>query len=471
MAHAVRAQVGLVTAGLATYWRQFPELRVRVQAAADRVAEHLSGLGVGVEDAGFVSEADDAPGAGSRLRGAGCDLVIFFTPTYMTAGPLLAVAQACGARVLVLSLQLDPALPHATADSIDSLEFAGIAGLSEVSNVLSRCDIPHDVVVGHLDDARAWQRVERHVRASAAAAALASARHGMLGHLYPGMLDVASNLTSLLRALGGYLEVFEMDDLRAATAGVTDEEAAEHLQRIGEDFDLALGVDREHLAFQARVAVGMGRLADDHRLDTLAYFHFGRDGDIHERIAGSMAIGGTYLTTAGIPVGTEYDVRATAAMHILNLLGATTMFTELHSINFHDETVEVGHDGATNLAMTADKPRIRSLSVFHGKSGAGNAIESTAAPGPVTHLALAEHGDGVVRMVLGEGRVVPGPLMWVGNTTSRVDFGCSAARWVEEWSTSGSGHHFAMGAGHHAVTLEVLARHLGVECTVVRPHD
>jgi L-arabinose isomerase len=43
-----------------------------------------------------------------------------------------------------------------------------------------------------------------------------------MGHLYPGMLDVSTDLTSVSAQLGGHVEVLELDDLRVRVEDVTD---------------------------------------------------------------------------------------------------------------------------------------------------------------------------------------------------------------------------------------------------------
>ncbi|CAN5603828.1 hypothetical protein BH24ACT5_BH24ACT5_15440 [soil metagenome] len=50
---------------------------------------------------------------------------------------------------------------------------------------------------------------------------------------------------------------------------------------------------------------------------------------------------------------------------------------------------------------------------------------------------------------------------------SRVRFDGPPERWLEAWSKSGSGHHFAMGAGHLATEVQALSTLLGVGCGVV----
>ena len=55
----------------------------------------------------------------------------------------------------------------------------------------------------------------------------------------------------------------------------------------------------------------------------------------------------------------------------------------------------------------------------------------------------------------------PGPLLQIGNTTSRVDFGCDPGLWCDSWSAH-SAHHWALGTGHRAKDLSAVAELLGI---------
>ena len=58
---------------------------------------------------------------------------------------------------------------------------------------------------------------------------------------------------------------------------------------------------------------------------------------------------------------------------------------------------------------------------------------------------------------------VPGPLLEIGNTTSRVDFGCDPGIWTDAWSASGVGHHWALAVGHRAADFRAAADLLGID--------
>lgn len=74
-----------------------------------------------------------------------------------------------------------------------------------------------------------------------------------------------------------------------------------------------------------------------------------------------------------------------------------------------------------------------------------------------------------VGLVVSEGEVVDGPLLRIGNTTSRVDFGCGPGEWTDAWSATGISHHWALGTGHRAAELRAVADLLGVDLIEVQP--
>lgn len=106
---------------------------------------------------------------------------------------------------------------------------------------------------------------------------------------------------------------------------------------------------------------------------------------------------------------------------------------------------------------------MRGLGVYHGKRGWGVSVEFDVRHGPVTLLGLGQDADGSLSFVTSEGTVVPGPLLEIGNTTSRVDFGRDPGEWVDAWSATGVGHHWSLALGHHAAGFRAAASLLGIE--------
>jgi L-arabinose isomerase len=462
-------RVGLVAGGLGAYWPQFPELLPQLQSSARRVSARVQAMGCDVVDAGFISDAEEGARAAEVLRAAGCDLIVGFLTTYMTASMLVPIAQRSGAPVLLINLQPTEKMDHATFGTGEWLAYCGACPLPEMANSFARVGVPFRSVSGYLEDERAWARIGRWIKAAGIRGALRTGRHGLMGHLYPGMLDVSADLTLVSANFGGHVEVLEFDDLRVRVAAVTDGQVDERMELARGVFDLDPSVQEEDFRWAARVSVGLDRLVGDFGLDSLAYYHRGLDGEQHERLGAGMILGASLLTARGVPACGEYELRTSLAMLITDRLGGGGSFTELQALNFSDNVVEMGHDGPAHLQISSRRPLLRGLNVYHGKRGWGVSVEFDVRPGPVTVFGIAQQRDGSFRFVTSPGTVVPGPLLQIGNTTSRVDFSCDPGEWADTWSTTGISHHWALGVGDLMPELKATAELLGAGLTEVRP--
>ena len=462
-----RPTIGLVAGGLGTYWPQFPDLLPQLKRSAAEVSRRITGFDADVVDVGFISDAQEADVAAETLRAAGCDLIVMFLTTYMTATMVVPIAQRTKADVLFINLQPTEKMDHATFDTGAWLAYCGACPLPEMANAFERCGLKFRSVSGYLTDDRAWRRIESWVRASSVKRALRRGRHGLLGHLYPGMYDVSTDLTLIPARLGGHVEVLEIDDLRVRVAEVTSAEAQHLLHEVRDTFELLDSVDADDLDWSLRVAVGMERLVADFDLDSMAYYHRGLDGEQHERLAAGMILGASLLTASHRPVCGEYELRTSIAMMVMDRLGAGGSFTELQALNFIDGVVEMGHDGPAHLAISDRRPVLRGLGVFHGKRGWGISVEFDVKHGPVTALGLTQLRDGTFRLVASEGEVVSGELLKIGNTTSRVNFGRDPGEWCDAWSSTAVAHHWALGTGHRVSELRAVAELLEIELVVV----
>jgi 4-aminobutyrate aminotransferase-like enzyme len=102
------------------------------------------------------------------------------------------------------------------------------------------------------------------------------------------MLDVATDLTLVPAQFGGHMEVLEIDDVRVRVEKVTEAETDARLALAREVFEIDSSVVEEDLRWGATVSVGLDRLVEDFNLDSLAYYHRGLDGEIHERVHGDV---------------------------------------------------------------------------------------------------------------------------------------------------------------------------------------
>ena len=460
-------KVGLVAGGLGTYWPQFPGLLPQLQASAKFVSERIAKLDVELVDVGFISDAQEGAAAAEKLRAAGCDLIVTFLTTYMTASMIVPIAQRSNAPVLVINMQPTEQMDHANFDTGAWLAYCGACPLPEMANAFERAGVPFRSVSGYLNEERAWKKIDSWIQAAGIRAILRNSRHGIMGHLYPGMLDVSTDMTMVSTHFGGHMEVLEFDDLRVRVEKVTEKEIDSVLDEARSIFEIDKTVVEEDFRWAGKVAVGLRQLVDDFDINSLAYYHRGLDGEIHERLGAGMILGCSLLTGAGIPAVGEYELRTSIGMLMLDRMGAGGSFTEFQALNFNAGVVEMGHDGPAHLSISNGKPMLRGLGVYHGKRGFGISVEFDVKHGPVTVFGVTQRKNGTYQFVASEGKVVDGPRLRIGNTTSLVDFGVNPGEWCDAWSATGVPHHWALGTGHRVSELRAVAELLDIEMVVI----
>lgn len=460
-------KVGLVAGGLGTYWPQFPGLLPQLKEASHYVSQRFQSMDCEVVDVGFVSDAVEGRAAAETLRVADCDLIVMYITTYLTSSMMLPIAQRGNTPVLVIDLQPSEKMDHANFDTGAWLAYCGQCSIPELGNVFMRAGVPFRSVSGWLKQESVWAKIEQWLSAAHIRSALRDARHGVMGHVYPGMLDVSTDMTLLSTTFGSHVEVLEFDDLRQRVEKVTPAETEDRKKLAGEIFTLDNSVDDDDFSWAAQVSVGLDRLVEDFNLDTLAYYHRGLDGELHEKLGAGMILGASLLTARGIPATGEYELRTTVAQLATQVVGAGGSFTEIQALNFIDNVVEMGHDGPAHLAVSSKDPLLRGLGIYHGKRGWGVSVEFDVTPGPVTLLGLGQDSDGSFSFVASEGTVVPGDLLAIGNTTSRVDFGRDPGEWVDDWSATGVGHHWSLSLGSRAADYRAAASLLGIDFRLV----
>ena len=496
MREKATCKIGLFSIGLAAYWPQFEGLRERLSAYGDFVGNRLGEIGTVVVDAGMVDDQPSAQAAADGFISEDVDLVVCYVTTYSTSSQVVPAVQRVKRPVLVLNLQPTAQLAYKSTGTAEWLANCQACCVPEIACAFERCGIAFQTVTGLLGLDRqtpgavadevtcehpaaraAWQEVGEWIDASRVQKALSRSRIGFLGHTYPGMLDMYSDFTQLSGTLGAHIEVLEIDDLATRVPGGTESEVAAKKEEVLALFNisenspsdpLAKKTAAEDLDWALRVAVGLDKLEADFNLDGLAYYYRGTEGNLQERLAAGMILGCSLLTARGIPCSGEGDLKNCMAMKVMDTLGAGGSFTELYAMDFVDQIILMGHDGPFHAGIAEGKPVLRGLELYHGKTGAGVSVEARVRNGPITILGLTQTRSGQLKWLCSEGWSLPGEVLQIGNTNSRLRFTAAAedefdvADWMNRWAAEAPTHHVALGVGHLASTLEKLAKLLNM---------
>jgi L-arabinose isomerase len=358
---------------------------------------------------------------------------------------------------LVLNLQPCDALDYENTDTGEWLANCSACCVPEISNAFERAGIDFRVVSGTLRGQHApWNEIGEWVKAAAAVRGLNQARVGFIGHTYPGMLDLYSDFTMVSAQTGAHIEVLEMCDLDKRVSQVTPGEISAKLDHTRAVFEIVDCAD-ESLEWAAAVACGLDRLVADFGLNGLTYYYRGLDGNEYERLGASLILGNSLLTARGVAASGEGDLKTCLAMMLMNGLGAGGSFTEFYAMDFSEGFVLMGHDGPMHLSIAEGSPVLRGLGLFHGKRGHGVSVECKVRTGDVTLLAITQTRQGSLKMITAEGASLPGPVLKIGNTNSRIRFNLGPAEFVNRWCREAPTHHCALGVGQQAGAIEKAA--------------
>ena len=448
------ARVGVFGIGLAAYWPQFPGLKERLEGYQREVEGRLRDFGTEVVSAGLVDTAERAREAGAQFAREGVDLICCYAATYATSSQVLPVVQRTKVPVVVLNLQPAAALDYENTDTGEWLANCSACCVPEISNAFARSRVDFQVVSGMLrEDAKAWREIRSWCKAAIAAAALRESRIGFLGHTYPGMLDLYSDFTMVHAQTGAHIELLEMCDLDRAVKQVAEEQWEAKRREAREVFSVADSVAPDDLDWAARVAAGLDALVAGFNLQGLTYYYRGLDGNPYERLGAGLILGNSLLTARGIPASGEGDLKTCLAMKIMDSLGAGGSFTEFYAMDFVEQFVLMGHDGPGHIAISDGKPILRGLGLYHGKRGSGISVEFKVRTGPVTILGMTQTAEGRLKMLAAQGESIPGSILRIGNTNSRLKFALGPAEFVNRWCREGPTHHCALGVGHQMDVL------------------
>jgi L-arabinose isomerase len=154
-------------------------------------------------------------------------------------------------------------------------------------------------------------------------------------------------------------------------------------------------------------------------------------------------------------------------MLIMDRLGIGGSFAEFHPVDFKEDFVLVGHDGPHNITIAEGRPVLRSLKKYHGKPGFGAGVEFKIKEGPITMLSISSTYNGQFKFIIAEGESVAGPIPPTGNTNTRGFFKPDVRTFLNRWIKAGPTHHFALGVGHHAETIQKIGQYLNIESIII----
>ncbi len=472
-------RIGVFGVGYEMYWEQFPGLYEELVRKQEKLISKINGHGkeITVLDFGMIDSPIKAYEAVRKIESQSPDLLFCDMLTYATSGTFGIIIKTINVPIVLVALQQLKALDYTRASTYMQLANDDICALPEFAGVAVRMGkkVPA-MIIGTLDDdPEADRQIGEYCRIAGVLHALKNVRLGHLGHPINAMLDMHTDATMLTSFFGSHIVLCEGHQLMKSFDQVTEEEISAAEKQILDFFDtpdpvsdpISTKLLDEDLHLAAKVSIALEHFVQINKLDGLAYYYDGPEGSELRKVMSNLIVGNSLLTARHIPMCGESDLKTLIALLIFDRLGIGGSFAEFHPVDFNEGFVLVGHDGPHNISIADGKPVLRSLKKYHGKPGSGAGVEFKIKEGPITMLSINSTYNGRFKFIIAEGESVRGPIPPTGNTNTRGFFKPDIRTFLKNWVKEGPTHHFALGIGHHASTLEKIAGFLNLESKIV----
>ena len=470
-------RIGVFGVGYDKYWEQFAGLYDEMLQKQEQFIRKIPLSEIDVIEFGVNDSQRKAYDIVKQLESANLDMIFCDMLTYATSGTFGIIIKTLNIPIVLVVLQPLKALDYSNGSTYMQLMNDDFCAVPEFAGVAIRMGkkVP-EVIIGTLDDDHEVdQQIDEFCRIARVLHDLKNAHLGHLGHPLNAMLDMHTDATMLTSYFGSHIVQCEANQMMTSFAQVTEEEIAVAEKHILDFFDtpepvsdpISMKLTAEDLRIAAKVSVALENFIKTNDLDGLAYYYDGPDDSELRKVMSNLIVGNSLLTAKHIPMCGESDLKTLIALFIFDRLGIGGSFAEFHPIDFKEGFVLVGHDGPHNISIAEGKPVLRSLKTYHGKPGNGAGVEFKIKEGPITMLSISSTYDGKFKFIIAEGESVSGPIPPTGNTNTRGFFKPDIKTFLKRWVNEGPTHHFALGIGHHAATIEKIAHYLNIEAKTI----
>ena len=465
-----KAKIGVFSIALGAYLPQFPQLGPEFEAQYEAFKKTLPDS-VEIIDGGMVTTKELSMAAGDKFRAADVDLVIMQLLTYATSYNMLPAVRDLDVPVVLVNVQKLKAPDYENTDIPTWLgELYACGAVGEMVADLERAGKRHAVITGVVEggDDYVQREIEDWCKAAQVRRRFRNTNLAQIGRPYPGMMDLYIDETNLYHRMWLYTKQFDWEKMWAIADNITDEEAirAKALDII-DTFDIEGGGTVEKVWEMAKYVVAFEKWVEDEQIAFVAShydgFAQGQAGKLDSMLIPAFSM----LIKQGVACAVEGDIKVAMAMSILKTISGMGQLSEMFSIDFNEDICIIGHSGSGDADISAKKPLMKIVPVFHGKTGGGYLTQFYPHLGPVTYLGITQDKNGNFKFVVAEGINEDGPIFTFGDTNMRTRFTCGAREFCNRWSEAGPTHHMAAAAGRHIDTILKVAKIFNVLVDII----
>ncbi len=456
-------KIGYMPLAHDVYWEFFPQFEAHTIELAQTYRDYLAQFGTIHETGKLIDCPDRSREARQLFQARDVDVLILSTVTYSTPDDVVLDLKTFNRPVIVWNTQ-------ASATISPDMDFPmwmyehGITGVPGITNLLAREKMPYFLVSGHYTSDSVTESFATALNAVAARKHIWGSKIGMLGHLYPGMIDFGYDPTTMFTTFG-VATVPVLDSVVLAAFEAVDETEVESLAaEMSERYTIADDFQGQEFTNSIRLAHAVRRLVDENNLAAVTVYC--QSMWQRPEIGVVPCLGLSLLMQQGTFCSCEGDVPTALSGLILEQLAGTAVFTEIWCNDFANDQFMMGHSGTMNLGLfegSEERVQINRHPWWDGCCGRGACLQVKMHPGEVTLLSLTEVPDAGWRMIVTTAQVVDRDPVPLGAPNFFIKLGKPITEFLEDLGELAAAHHFAMAYGNQTQDLQAFAKLLGVE--------
>ena len=472
----MKPKIGLLPLYIELYDRSNPEVRPEIEAFYKKAAEKLRGAGLEVLTVEVCRLAAEFSNALDYFEKNQADAVVTLHLAY---SPSLESEEALKKTQLpIIILDTTPGYTFDQHTGIEAIMFNhGIHGVQDMCNLLIRNKKTFSIFAGHMDHSDVIDKVVIASRAAAMAMALRRCRVGLVGQPFKGMGDFSIPFDELKKDLGITVIPYDMKLGESYIASVTEEEINNEYKRDSERFEIDKNLTREVYNRSARVSLALRRWIKEQKLTALSV-NFNETSCNNKGLPVMPFTECSTAMTEGLGYAGEGDVLTAAFVYALRTVFKETTFTEMFCPDWEHGTVFLSHMGEYNYDIADGKPFLTEKPFPFTDAENPTVAYKTMKGGKATFVNFAPFGNGVYRIIIAVGEMVPikgenkinaAVNGWFKPSTS-LDYEASISGlefFLEQFSGYGGTHHSALVYGDITEELLQFASHLGCEIYLV----
>ena len=452
-----KIKIGLFTGGYFEYWRMYPgSLQKNVESDMERVRNNFKNKFENVICSEMVDTLDAAEKAGKLFKDEDIDVLVIaygtYLPDFMT---MHVINQLKNVPVIFLSVQNTERI-DTKSDYEHSLRNSSTIGIAQITGTMRKLGRDYKVVVGSIDDERAYEKIAVYIKAVQAVSDLKESNIGVIGNVFRGMYDLELSKTFLKSAFDVNVIYIQSGHLLAEWEKVEESEVEKVANALLARFKKR-DVTENDVKRAIKLAIAMQRLAERFRLNAMCFLdqHFVQKQTLTTaRIGASLLMENTDMTVA-----CEGDLGGLVTMMLMkSISGQHALMAEWGEYDAEiNSCLLMGHGiGVPDLAKSDDDITLTRTPEEWGFEGGGLNYELIVKPGKATVAHTIETTEGY-KMIVSPVESVDMPPLPYNELHAMVKVKTPVKDYLEKVFESGVTHHCIVGSSDMSRELMAVA--------------